>query len=104
MLKALRILRFLRILRVCKLQKMLGESISLNVDVLSLSMRGLPRVLGVMAMTLHIMACAWHGVGSYDEEGWVREAGLEDSSDARAYVVAMHWSVMTLAGSSTMQL
>lgn len=90
MLKIIKFLRLLRLLRVLKLKKVLYKIEEYIVtDFFSSAMDGI-KLLSIMMLINHLMACIFYFVGTfdneYDPENWINQLQLGQLSKLDMYI------------------
>lgn len=99
-LRIFRIMRVLRMLRLLKLKKLLALVYDMIDSEYMWIIFSLIRLLTLLLVMNHIVACIWYGVGrlsrdSY-EKNWLEDAGatpVYDKDLGWKYLTSLHWSI-----------
>lgn len=97
--KTLRLSRILRLVRLIRLMKVPGliEDIVANFQSESLlTMLGVTRSVGLIAIVNHFLACGWYAVGSLElgfDQTWLDRLDIEQRDVPYRYTTALHWSL-----------
>lgn len=102
-IRILRVLRLLKLARVVKLKRLLGAVHGRRLRSVGRAIMRLLKLMVSIFYIMHLMACGFHFVHVVEvgEEGasastWVRDAGLEESSNGSRYIAAVYWAVTTM--------
>eukprot|EP00929_Paragymnodinium_shiwhaense_P013725 TRINITY_DN121576_c0_g1_i1.p1 TRINITY_DN121576_c0_g1~~TRINITY_DN121576_c0_g1_i1.p1 ORF type:complete len:1184 (-),score=252.01 TRINITY_DN121576_c0_g1_i1:60-3611(-) len=104
--RTIRLLRGVRIIRVTKANRLITQTILDNMQSeTSQHIAGILKMVSFVLMLMHLMACAWYGLGSYyrpdeGESTWVADAGVGDKSLFKRYFTAFHWSLEAFNGTT----
>lgn len=98
LVKYARMLRFMRLARVAKLEHYLNEALgNLNSSLLLLVV-GMVKLIIVLLVVVHFIACLWYAVGSSGSGGWASEYKAKELF--YQYLCACHWSFSQFQGTS----
>lgn len=91
-----KIVRSCRLLRLVKLHRFIHElQSSINSESLHVFVR-VAKLVVIIALVNHVIACAWYGIGRSTEDGWVESGslpGFAERSIGYKYTTSLHWSL-----------
>eukprot|EP00930_Biecheleria_cincta_P023039 TRINITY_DN16696_c0_g2_i3.p1 TRINITY_DN16696_c0_g2~~TRINITY_DN16696_c0_g2_i3.p1 ORF type:complete len:963 (+),score=210.73 TRINITY_DN16696_c0_g2_i3:32-2920(+) len=94
-LRGVRMIRMVRVVKAMRVIQVVTERIrSEGVIVIAT----IARLIALMLVANHLLACTWYAVGSAVDRGWVSAKQLEHESFFRRYVDSYHWSLALFAG------
>jgi CRP-like cAMP-binding protein len=96
--KFVRLTKALRLLRFAKLNKIMFMLEDFSSSQLLASSLLCLRLLFILFITTHWIACTWVFVGYLNilsADTWFKNAGLEDASMSEIYVTALYWTLTT---------
>jgi len=104
LLHLIKVFKIFRLLKEFKLRKQwasIREYLGLTADVnVSVEVNGTLRLVKLMmllTMLMHWMACSWYLIGnSQGVESWINIAGIEDRSWSDVYIAALYWASTTM--------
>ena len=95
-----RLYRLIRLLRMFKMIRLLKNNETLNqlfeiINIHPAAMRLLKIVLLLFIYPVHIMACLWFYVASFNKDPgcWANGIGLFEENRHRQYLVSIYWSM-----------
>jgi len=104
-LRAFRFLRMLRLLRVMKLHHTHANIIENVLREVTQSRYVILKILFVVLMFSHLIACMWYHIGLQTIDGvvgWVVSVGLENRSLSQRYTTSLQWAISSFGvGSSS---
>jgi len=92
--RTLRFIRTLRLLRALKLKR-ITQVVQDQISTESVSIIwGILKVVLLLVIANHIVACVWYGLGSRDiSESWVLACGADKKGIVYQYTTSLHWSL-----------
>jgi len=104
--KTVRAARMLRMARALRLTRVIAE-VSPSVEYylrseMSVVVLGVTRVMLVMALISHFLACSWYGLGASggpEAVTWLKVGDYDQLDVGSGYAIALHWSLTQFIGS-----
>lgn len=104
--KTVRAARMLRMARALRLTRVIAE-VSPSVEYylrseMSVVVLGVSRVMLLMALITHFLACSWYGLGTSggpEAATWLKSGDYDDLDVGSGYAIALHWSLTQFIGS-----
>ncbi|CAK0863693.1 unnamed protein product [Prorocentrum cordatum] len=99
-LRGLRFARLIRLLRLSRLAHVINEMLLWLCHGATFLIRIIKLIVG-LAISIHILASIWFGLGSVSSSGWVSQEPLMDSAALSAqYMMSVSWIITQLHGTS----
>eukprot|EP00928_Gymnodinium_smaydae_P017744 TRINITY_DN16786_c0_g1_i4.p1 TRINITY_DN16786_c0_g1~~TRINITY_DN16786_c0_g1_i4.p1 ORF type:complete len:1004 (-),score=157.35 TRINITY_DN16786_c0_g1_i4:245-3211(-) len=101
--RSLRILRTMRVFRMMKAKTIIDSIISNIRSEKVLLLANVLKIMCIMFVIVHLIGCAWYGIGYYiseHEHSWLIEAELIGASLELRYCRSMHWSLSAFTGTT----
>jgi len=97
--RSFRIIRMVRLLRLVRMREIVDLILErINSEKLLL-LAHITKLMVVMLMVAHIVACLWYGVGSTGSPNtWVTHYSFAEKPWGDRYAMSLHWSVSQFAG------
>mmetsp|Transcript_25837 Transcript_25837/g.45637 ORF Transcript_25837/g.45637 Transcript_25837/m.45637 type:complete len:677 (-) Transcript_25837:47-2077(-) len=98
-LKLFRFTKVLRLMRLAKLNRIIFMLEDISSSQLIASSFLFLRLVFILIIMAHWLACAWVFVGYINElsaNNWLKNSSLEDESVSVIYVTALYWSLTTI--------
>jgi len=98
LLRAFRTVRLLRLARLMRIARTLEQCLNSESVVVYLS---LFKLLLLLAVLLHIVACGWFGISKLDDQdGWANADSIKHRELGYQYLTSLHWALTQFQGSA----
>eukprot|EP00928_Gymnodinium_smaydae_P066482 TRINITY_DN4948_c0_g3_i1.p1 TRINITY_DN4948_c0_g3~~TRINITY_DN4948_c0_g3_i1.p1 ORF type:complete len:836 (+),score=139.09 TRINITY_DN4948_c0_g3_i1:147-2654(+) len=86
-------LRLLRLLRVIKAERTFKEMQNRLNNGMAVLMLNICKLALILVVFLHLLACAWYGVGTTSEDGWTKHHGLLSLDFSEKYLYSFQFAM-----------